>query len=144
MAAIYIMDAWNVEPIMSRPDHSPCKKEVAVYITVIDEEDEFLMETRHLRPAHVDMQRMIESALQVSQITTLDRHIKALIKTKAVSLLGTAKHEAAEAKNVCLPGCWEGCNPGHRSGSRYLRYRNEGQESCRVTTLLPIPHLESF
>lgn len=56
------------------------------------EDDEFLVETEDVIPAHVEMQRMTGSFLHVFEETTLDRHIQPMVETKLVSLLETANN----------------------------------------------------
>lgn len=96
MAAIRTTDIWNLELTMPRPESSPPKEEVNVDMPVTYEGCWFLIGTKDVRPAHVKMQRTIESNLHVFQETTLDPRIEAMIETKVVYLHETAKHEAAK------------------------------------------------
>lgn len=75
MAALRMMDICNMKPSSSRPGPSSRKKEVAVDMPVTDEHDEFLMERKVMRRTYVDIQRMIEAAVQVFQKPTTDRQM---------------------------------------------------------------------
>lgn len=62
--------------------------------------DELLRNTENESPTHIEMQHMIELALHVVQETTLDHHIKAMVKTKVVIIVDTANYEAVKGKNM--------------------------------------------
>lgn len=86
---------------MLRHGSSSRKEEIAVDMSVIDEEDELLMETERVGLMHVDPQRMIESALYVLLETSSDLHIKAMIKTKVIILIEKPNHRTTKGKR-CL------------------------------------------
>lgn len=66
------------------------------------EDDAFLMETEKVRPAHILLQPMIESGLHVSQKTTFDRRIEAMIETEIVSFFEAIIHEAAKGEKTLV------------------------------------------
>lgn len=116
MAVFYTKDIWNVNSIASRPGPSFCRKEDAVHVLLTDEDDNFLMAHGHIRPASVQMQRIIVSASKVFEETTLERRIGALERTKVNSLLETVSQKAfkgeqtlsTEPLKICtLGGCPE-------------------------------------
>lgn len=72
---------------MSRRRPSSCKQEVAVYMPATSEDDECVMKSEGIRPMHAEMQHMIESALHVFQVTTLDRRIEATVEKKVFIFL---------------------------------------------------------
>lgn len=96
IVAIRVTNIWNVDPTILRPGPSSYKEADAVDMLVSYEHHDFLMETKDVKPVHVEMQRMVESALHVLQETTLACHIEAMIETEIASLLDTANHEAAK------------------------------------------------
>lgn len=64
------------------------------------EEDEFSIKAKDMRPTHVSMRRMNESAFHVFEKSTLGGGIKAMVGTGIVSLLETGNHDAGKGKKV--------------------------------------------
>lgn len=60
MAFIRSTDIWSMKPIVLRPKPSSCKEEDAVDIPTTDEDDEFLVDSGHLKATNIEVQRMIE------------------------------------------------------------------------------------
>lgn len=54
------------------------------------------MDLDDLRPTHVEVQRIVESALQIFENSTLERCYAAILEAELVSLLETANQEPAK------------------------------------------------
>lgn len=82
VADIQTADLRNANPTTLMRGPSPCKEEDPVDVPVINEDDDLVMKTEYMTPTHVEMQRMIVSALHTRRASTLDRRIETMIKTK--------------------------------------------------------------
>lgn len=69
-------------------------------MVMTNEDNEFLIETLHVKPANVAMQNMIESTIQVFQESTLDCHIEAMVEAKFVSFLESGNHKTGKSKRT--------------------------------------------
>lgn len=97
-AVISTMDIWNVEPTISRRGCLSHLEEVAVDMSVTNEDDGSLMETEDRRATKVEIKPMIKSALHVSQVTTTARRMETMVQAKVDNLLENACQEAAKGK----------------------------------------------
>lgn len=75
-----------MRPITSNPLPSSCREEDALDILANDEHRKFLRKAEELRPTHVEMQCIIQSAIHVFHNSTMDHHVETIVKTEAVSL----------------------------------------------------------
>lgn len=85
---------------MLRPGSPYRYEEVAVDMPMTSEEDYFLAEFEDVRPTDVEVLRIIESDLHVFREATMDRLMRAMVKTKAVSLLKNANREAPKGEET--------------------------------------------
>lgn len=76
--------------------------EDAVDNVATDEDAVFIMGAGDMRPVHVKMQRLIESALHVIHEATLNRRTEAMVGTKDVSLTENTSHEAAKGRKTTV------------------------------------------
>lgn len=102
MTTIRAAYIWNVNPISSKPGPSSLKEADAADVLASNKDDQIQMKTKHLRPAHVQIQQIIESALPLCQESTLDRCIEDMEKTKAVGLLEITNHEVPKGEDAPL------------------------------------------
>lgn len=100
MASIRTTRIWNMELITPSPWPPSHKEEVAVHMPVTHKDDELLTETEGVRPTHVEIQRMIESALPVTQEATKGRRRVEMLETKVGIFLGNANQEAAKCQKI--------------------------------------------
>lgn len=109
-------EIWYVSPIGSSPDPSYSKEKDAVDVPATDEDDEFIVESEDMSPAHAEIKRMIESPFHVFQEAILNHRIEAMIETKVVSLLETFNHETARGEKMSVEQAVE--RVGHRVVAR--------------------------
>lgn len=83
-----------------RPLLSSRKEDDAVAVLTTDENDEFLMEPKDVRPSYVEVRRMIESALQIFEETTLERRNDTMMEIKVASLFEIATQEATKLGKI--------------------------------------------
>lgn len=102
MAVINTTGTWNVYRTFLRPEPSPRKEEDTTDILIADEDDDLLMKPKKAKPRHVEMRRMIASALHVFQYTTLNYRIDVMEGAKVVSPFETANHKAAEREKIFI------------------------------------------
>lgn len=69
VAIIRTTDICNENPITSMPRPSSSKEEVAVDFLETNKDSEFRMNPDDVRPAHVGVQRTLESAVQIFEKT---------------------------------------------------------------------------
>lgn len=100
MAPTRTTNIWNLNPTTSRPESLTRKEEDAFDVTGTEKDDESVMKTDDVMPTHVEIQRMIKSAIHIIQVNILDRGIEVMIETRDVSLHGNATYKATRAENT--------------------------------------------
>lgn len=70
MKNIRITDIVNVDPIASSCEHSSRKEASTLEVLAASDNDQFLIDSNAVRPEHVELQRMIESALHIFEKST--------------------------------------------------------------------------
>lgn len=58
------------------------------------------MKTKDVRPTHVELKRVTDSALHIFQETSLNGRIEVMVETSAVILPETAYHEASKSEKT--------------------------------------------
>lgn len=100
MANIRPADIWYLNLISSKPGSSYCKVEDVIDILATDEDDEIVINTDIVSPTYVEVQRMIESALQICEEKSFEHCLGALMEAKVVNLFQTASQwDANSEKN---------------------------------------------
>lgn len=90
MAIICVASSWDMSSTTSRSLPLSRQVENAAKVQVTNDDDGFLIDYSKERPAHVNVQHVIESALHLFQGTAWERCIEDLVQRKLGGSLDTA------------------------------------------------------
>lgn len=100
MVTVRTPDICSGDTISLRRRLSFCKEGDAADVPAADEDDEILMDPEEVRPTHVEVPRIDESASQICEENILERCTGAMVDTKNIALLDSANQEAANGESI--------------------------------------------